>query len=168
MDQDFPEISINELNEFVVAIGKCVQNYGVIECLINELIKVIIQDSLIQHHIIIQPISKRIEILKGLVERDSASIKEQGIILTDLFCDAKSSFKNRNKVAHNPFAIEENKIGKTSPTVWGINVIRNSDITEEWVDSSKLNGFISESHKLIERFRQLQEYYNQRIKEERK
>lgn len=173
MDQDSPEIPEKELNDFVFAIGKCVQNYGVVECLINELIEVIIQDSLIQHHIIKQPVSKRIEILECLIERDSASIKGHGITLTDLFCDAKSSFQNRNKVAHNPVAIEEKKIGKTSPTVWGINVIRhsNGNKTEEWVDTSKLNAFISESHKLIERFHQLREYYNrssEKIQEERK
>lgn len=162
MDQDFPQISNNELNDFVFAVGKCIQNYGVIEFLINELIEVIIQDSLIQHHIIKQPVSKRIEILEDLVKRDSASIKGQGITLADLFCDAKSSFQNRNKVAHNPFAIEEKKIGKASPTVWGINVIRYSkgNKTEEWVDTLKLNAFISDSHKLIEQFHQLQEYYN--------
>ena len=162
MDLTFPQISNDELNSFTLGVGRAIQNYGVIESLINKLIEVIIKDSLIQHHIIKQAASKRIEILEGFVKRDGGSIDGNGIKLTTLFNDTRDALKNRNKLAHNPFVIEEKRAGVASSNVWGINVIRYSQgkNSEEWIDVSELNIIISESCDLIARFNQLLEHYD--------
>jgi len=161
MDQNPPKIADEEAQAFAFTVGKTVQNYGTIEYLINELIALIIKDPLISRHMVKQPVSKRIEILEALVKRDALAIESDGLVLTDLFSAAKSAFINRNKVAHNPFVIREQKVEGESHLTSGIHVIRylENGTSEEWIDLPKLEAFTLASRDLLIRFNQLLGHY---------
>jgi hypothetical protein len=161
MDQNPPKNADKDAQAFAFAVGRTVQNYGTIEYLINELIAFIINDRLISSHMVKQPVSKRIEILEALVKRDALAIERDGLVLASLFSAAKSAFINRNKVAHNPFVIREQKIEGKSHLTSGIHVIRYSENgnSEEWIDLPKLEAFTLASRELLIRFNQLLGHY---------
>lgn len=162
MDQNPPSIADREAQAFAFTVGKTVQNYGTIEYLINDLIALIVKDRLIVSHVVTQPVSKRIEFLEALIKRDATTIEREGLVLTGLFSAAKAAFKNRNKIAHNPFVIREQKIRGESQITSGIHVIRylEKENSEEWIDLAKLEAFTLESQKLLMRFNQLIGHYH--------
>ena len=161
MEQSPPKIADNEAQTFAFTVGKTIQNYGTIEYLINELIALIIKDPLISSHMVKLSVSKRIEVLEALAKRDALALESDGIVLTDLFSAAKSAFVNRNKVAHNPFVIREQKVEGQSHLTSGIHVIRylENGNTEEWIDLPKLEAFTLASRDLLIRFNQLLGHY---------
>lgn len=161
VNQTAPKISDDVAQTFAFAVGKTIQNYGSIEYLINDLIALIVKDSLISSHMVKMPVSKRIDILESLVKRDALSLEKDGFAITDLFGATKTAFINRNKVTHNPFVIGIQTIDGGARQLSGIHVIRylENGNTEEWIDLRKIESFTLASRDLLIRFNRLLGYY---------
>jgi hypothetical protein len=162
MSQIQPNISADEPEKFAFEVGKILQNAGTTEYLINQILEKIIHDRLILSHIVHLPVSKRLEVLDGLVSRDRAAIESTGISLSELFASAKTTFQNRNQIAHNPLIVKEVKSGEVTSLVKGIHVIRYAEKgnSEDWIDYTKLEAFTLKSHILSLQFNKLLNYYN--------
>ena len=149
MKQDPLKTSDDEAKTFSLKVGNLIHNYGAIEYLINDLLALLIKDPLISSHMVKLPVSKRIEILGSLVKRDALELERNRIVIADLFSAAKTAFRNRNKIAHNPFVVQTKPNGSRTS---GIHVIRylEDGSTEEWLDLPKLEEFRLASHSLLE------------------
>jgi hypothetical protein len=164
MSQTPPNIPDDEPAKFAFAVGRVLQNFGTIEYLVNQILEKTIQDPLILSHIIRMPIAKRLEVLSGLVSRDQTVIEGAGISPSKLITSAKSAFKNRNQVAHNPLVVMKAKSDGESCLTIGIHVIRYAEkgSSEEWIDHAKLETFIIESHTLLPQFNWLLGHYSEK------
>lgn len=151
-----PFIDGDEVQGFAFSVGKTIQNYGTIEYLVNELIALLSTDPLLASHLIRQSISKRINVLDALAKRQREVLAKRGYVVNDaLFTSARSAFRERNKIAHNPFVVREQRAesGKSTVTT-GIHVIRYHEAgpQEEWIDRSRLESLMLASRTIVEQF----------------
>lgn len=155
MSPDQPQVPPEEVQAFAFSVGKAIQNYGTIEYLVNELVAFLVGDALLATTIVQLRISKRLDFLSALVERRKESLAKQGWTADDLFERTKAAFQERNKIAHNPYVIQESKHDKQ--IIVGIHVVRYHKVgtKEEWVDQAQLEGLVLASRDLLVRFNQL-------------
>lgn len=154
---DMPNIPDTEVQSFPFCVGKVLQNFGSIEYVVNELIAVLVADSLIASHLVKQSISKRLDVLEPLVSRRSEALNKGGFALAGLFPSARSAFRDRNKVAHNPFVIRVTQTNEGPKQTAGIHVIRYHEEgqNEEWIEKEHLEAMTVTSRSLAERFNTL-------------
>jgi hypothetical protein len=155
MSSDQPHVPPEEVQAFAFSVGKAIQNYGTIEYLVNELVAILVSDTLLATTIVKLGISKRLDLLSTLVERRMDMLAKQGWVADDLFEQTKVAFQERNKIAHNPYVIQESK--KDKQVTVGIHVVRYHKVgtKEEWIDKAQLEGFTLASRELVVRFNQL-------------
>lgn len=150
-------VSSDETQAFSLSVGKAIQHCGTIELLLNQLIESLVADSLLTASLIRSNIPTRLQLLASLIERHKEPLARQGWETGELFKIAKDAFVMRNKIAHNPFAFNEQSDGEQVQITTGILVVRyrKAGSTEEWVDEMKLKDFIVTSRDLLLRFKEL-------------
>lgn len=154
---DMPNIPDAGVQSFPFCVGKVLQNFGTVEYLVNELIAVLVADSAIASHLVKQSISKRLDVLESLTSRRSADLNKSGFALDGLFASARLAFRDRNKVAHNPFVIRVTRTNEGPKQTAGIHVIRYHEEgqKEEWIEKAHLEAMTVASRDLAERFNTL-------------
>jgi hypothetical protein len=157
MSLDQPHVSPEEVQTFAFSVGKAIQNYGTIEYLVNHLVAFLVADALLVTTIVQLGISKRLDLLSTLVERRKDLLAKQGWTADDLFERTKAAFRERNKIAHNPYVVQESKHDKQITV--GIQVVRYHKVgtKDEWIDQAQLDTLVSGSRELLVRFNQLLE-----------
>jgi hypothetical protein len=144
-----PNVEEEEVRSFAFAVGKAVQNYGTLEYLINEVIAKLVKDPLVASTFTQLGVAKRIDILQSLVARRESHLQSQGWRSGELFHNLKAAFRQRNKIAHNPYVVSEDR--QSGKVTVGIHVIRYHEkgTTEEWVTPSRLEQLTLESNELL-------------------
>jgi hypothetical protein len=131
---------------FSTKVGKCIQNFGNIEYLINLMLEKIGSNELIIAELKSMTASRKMTFVKKyfmkhqiVVNGDSKKAK------TDIERTVKV-FEERNKIAHNPFVISVYDKTK-KPKDMGILVIRYRDEgkQEEWIRETDLDKIMIES-----------------------
>ena len=152
-----PDIPDAEVQSFAFCVGKTIQNFGTIEYLVNELIAILTADSVIASHLVKQIISKRLDVLEPLANRRRAELDKNGFRLNGLFSSARTAFRDRNKIAHNPFVIRLAHTKDGAKQTAGIHVIRYHEEghNEEWIEKAQLEAITATSRDLVERFNTL-------------
>jgi len=150
-----PNVPDEEVQGFACAIGKAIHHYGVIEHLVNDLLSLLVKDSLLAGNLLQLGIAKRLELLESLIARKEQSLRDNGWRASDLFTLSKTAFRERNKIAHNPFYIRVDR--ETGEVAMGILVVRHHEegLNEEWINRSRLDQLTAESKDLFNRFGQL-------------
>jgi hypothetical protein len=94
-------------------------------------------------------------LLESLVARKEQSLRDLGWEPGDLFVLAKAAFRERNKIAHNPFYVRVDR--ETGEVEMGVLVLRHHDDPddEEWINRPKLDQLTAESKGVFNRFGQL-------------
>src|SRR5262249_40103434 len=143
-----PNVPDEEVQGFACAIGKAIHHYGVIEHLVNDLLSLLVKDNLLAGSLLQLGISKRLELLEALIARKEHSLRDCGWSASDLFELSKAAFRERNKIAHNPFYVRVDR--ETGEVAMGILVVRHHEegVNEEWINRSRLDQLTAESKNL--------------------
>jgi hypothetical protein len=146
-------IAEDEFQRFVRDIGQAIQNFGAIEFLINHFFGSLVKDRVLRRNLFEQPISKRLNVLEKLLLVNIS----QGDVPTDeikrIFADARLVFRDRNKIAHNPFVVMQTPLISGPKFQAGIRVTRHHDhgTEDEWIDLTTLQECIRRAHSVHER-----------------
>jgi hypothetical protein len=152
-----PNVPEEEVEGFACAMGRAIHHYGIIEHSINELLSVLIDDKSSIRSLLQLGVAKRLELLESLIAKKEALLRTRGWQIGDLISVTKAAFRERNKIAHNPFYVRVDR--ETGEADMGILVVRyhQDPDDEEWVNRSKLDKLVAESRVIFNRFGQLRE-----------
>jgi hypothetical protein len=147
-----PNVPEEEVRDFAFSIGKAIHHYGAIEFLINELVALLVKDNLLAGNLVQLGIVKRLELLESLIARKEQQLRDHGWQAGDLFNLSKAAFRERNKIAHNPFVVRVDR--ETSEVELGILVVRYHEegVKEEWINRSRMDQLTAASNDLLSRF----------------
>ena len=150
MQSPLAVLTEKEHQVFAHKVGHAIQNFGAIEFLANHMLELLVLNQVLYRTIVEQSISRRLSVLEKLLLRVQPKISLNANELTALFSRIRAVFKERNKIAHNPFVAEElpTAPGSTAPSLrFGILVIRYHDYgtEDEWIDLPALETCIRNS-----------------------
>ena len=150
-------IANEEHQKFVVDVGHAIQNFGAIELLINHMLSSIVTDRVLCRTVIELPVTKRIAVLEQLLSGLNPPPTTSPEEINEMFAEARSLFRERNKIAHNPFVALETPLISGPVFQTGILVIRfhEEGRKEEWIDLASLKTTIRRAHALHERLHQV-------------
>jgi hypothetical protein len=119
------------IENFPTLIGRFIASCGAIELMINSAIKELSTDLLLAHEICKLRLEPRIEILDKLLKERRTTLSASD--LTALSGDLKSIAKDRNAVAHNPIASDDEQ--DSNPRILVLRHNRVQTITEAELES---------------------------------
>jgi len=151
-----------ETMEFVVATGKLLQNFGTVELLTYEWIRVLATDPMLFHLARNLKLADRVDLVKRLVEDDRFPLDPSArTSILEILANLRPLIEVRNTVAHSPVSLgfKDNDPSKVT-IVRGVLNMKPKDRTKdaELISLEEINGTVNRSSSIA---RQLEDWLSQ-------